>query len=110
MTVSLWGTGTPKREFLHVDDLADACLFLMGNYDGPDFFNIGTGEDIAIADLARLIADIVGFKGDIDFDADKPDGAPRKWLDVSRLHNLGWRRHIELRQGVRQTLEAYLKS
>ena len=107
VTVSLWGTGKPKREFLHVDDLADACLFLMGNYDGPDFFNIGTGEDIAIADLAGLIADIVDFNGDIRFDADKPDGTPRKWLDISRLRNLGWRHRIELRQGVRQTFEAY---
>ena len=107
VSVSLWGTGKPKREFLHVDDLADACLFLMNNYDGPDIFNIGTGEDIAIVDLARLIADIVDFDGDIRFDADKPDGTPRKWLDVSRLHDLGWQHRIDLQQGVQQTLEIY---
>ena len=110
VSVVLWGSGRPKREFLHVNDLADACFYLMQNYDGADFFNIGTGLDVPIAELAALIAQESGFSGDILFDHTKPDGTPRKWLDVSRLHNLGWRHRIELRQGVQQTLETYLKS
>lgn len=104
-TVSIWGTGTPRREFLHVDDLADACLFLMNTYDRPDIVNIGVGEDIAIGDLARLIARIVGFEGELVFDSDKPDGTPRKLLDVSRLARLGWKAKIGLEDGIRQVYE-----
>lgn len=104
-TVSIWGTGTPRREFLHVDDLAAACLFLMNTYDSPDIVNIGVGEDIAIGDLARLIARIVGFEGELVFDSDKPDGTPRKLLDVSRLARLGWKAKIGLEDGIRQVYE-----
>jgi GDP-L-fucose synthase len=105
--VTLWGTGTPRREFLHVDDLADACVFLMVHYtqDGP--INIGTGEDLTIAELARTIAEIVGYRGDISYDSSKPDGTPRKLLDVSRLAALGWRPRITLRDGIRQTYDWY---
>ncbi len=108
VTVTLWGTGTPRREFLHVDDLADACLHLMQHYDGPEFFNIGTGNDITIAELAQLIAGLVGFNGRIQFDSHKPDGTPRKLLDVSRINAMGWQYSISLEQGLRHTLEAYL--
>lgn len=104
-TVSIWGTGTPRREFLHVDDLAAACLFLMNTYDSPDIVNIGVGEDIAIGELARLIARIVGYEGELTFDADKPDGTPRKLLDVSRLARLGWKAQIGLEDGIRQVYE-----
>ncbi len=98
--VEVWGTGAPKREFLHVDDLADAALFLMQNYDEPGLVNIGTGKDISIMELANLIKDIVGFEGDIEFDSSKPDGTPRKLLDVDKLDRLGWHSKIELRQGI----------
>ena len=106
--VILWGTGMPKREFLHVDDLADACVFLMENYDGEHIINIGVGKDISIKDLSRLIAEIVGFEGDVEFDASKPDGTPRKLLDVSRLEELGWKAGISLEQGIHQTYQWYL--
>jgi len=99
--VTLWGTGTPKREFLHVDDLASAAVFLMETYDGGQFVNVGTGEDISIAELAKLVAEVAGFRGEIVFDSTKPDGTPRKLLDVSRLQALGWRHKIELADGVR---------
>ena len=89
--VEIWGTGSPKREFLHVDDLADACFYLMQNYNQPDLVNIGTGEDISIKDLALLIKDITGYEGELTFDTSKPDGTPRKLLDVSKLHGLGWK-------------------
>ena len=101
--VTLWGTGTPRREFLHVDDLADACVFLMQHYDDEDIVNVGVGEDIAIAELAQLIGRVVGFEGRIEHDTSKPDGTPRKLLDVSKLHGLGWRARIGLEQGVRET-------
>jgi len=99
--VEVWGTGTPKREFLHVDDLADASIFLMQNYNQKEIVNIGTGTDISIKDLADLIAQIVEFKGEIIFNTEKPDGTPKKQLNVSKLHQLGWKHKIELEQGVR---------
>jgi GDP-L-fucose synthase len=107
--VEIWGTGTPKREFLHVDDLADACVFLMQNYDGELPLNVGVGEDIAIADLAKLIAEVIGFSGGFAFDRSKPDGTPRKLLDVSRLAALGWKPRIGLRKGIAETYRAFVK-
>ena len=106
--VVIWGSGTPRREFLHVDDLADACLFLTNNYSSEEIINVGVGEDIAILDLARLVAEVVGFGGEIRSDPSKPDGAPRKLLDVSRLQELGWSASIGLREGVRETYEWFL--
>ena len=108
--VVVWGSGTPRREFLHVDDLADACVFLMDRVDDAQPINIGTGEDISIADLAKLIAEVVGFAGDIVYDRSKPDGTPRKLLDVSRLHALGWTHHIGLREGIELTYRWYVQS
>ncbi len=105
--VSIWGTGTPRREFLHVDDLADACLFLMQNYDSEEIVNVGVGEDLSIKELAAIVKDVVGFEGDIEFDSSKPDGTPRKLLDISRMQSLGWRPAIGLREGIRQTYEWY---
>jgi GDP-L-fucose synthase len=107
-TVTLWGTGTPKREFLSVADLADACLFLMLHYDESQFINVGVGEDISIKDLALLIKNIVGYQGELIFDTSKPDGTPRKLLDVSRLKALGWQPKIGLREGIKQTYQWYL--
>jgi len=101
--VIVWGTGSPKREFLHVDDLADACVFLMNNYDSSDIINIGTGEDMTIKELAEAIKEVVGFAGEIEWDASKPDGTPRKLLDVSRLHNLGWKHKINFKEGLKET-------
>ncbi len=98
--VTIWGTGTPRREFLHVDDLADACVFLMEHYDDAPHINVGTGEDLSIRELAELVRDIVYPAGVLTFDASKPDGMPRKLLDVSRLHALGWRHRIPLRAGI----------
>jgi GDP-L-fucose synthase len=103
--VVLWGTGSPRREFLQVDDLADACLFLMNTYDSPEIINIGTGEDITIKELAEMIKKIVGFKGEISWDKTKPDGTPRKLLDVSRLHTLGWRHTKGLETGIKVTYD-----
>ena len=97
--VAVWGTGKPRREFMAVDDLADACVFAMKNYSGDDFLNVGTGEDITIADFARLVADVVGFDGEIVFDISRPDGTARKLLDVSKVQGLGWRAKTPLRQG-----------
>lgn len=102
-SVTLWGSGTPRREFLHVDDLASACMHLMNTYDDPNIINIGTGEDTPIKDLAELIRDVVGYTGHIEWDTEKPDGTPRKLLDVSRLHALGWNHTIELPEGVSAT-------
>lgn len=105
----VWGTGTPRREFLHVDDLADACVFLMeSGYDGP-LLNIGVGEDVTIAELARTVLAAVGFAGDLRFDTSKPDGTPRKLLDVSRLHALGWRASIPLDRGIADTYGCFLQ-
>ena len=105
--VVVWGTGAPKREFLYVDDLADACIFLMNNYDNSEIINIGTGEDISIKELAEMIKEITGFTGEINWDASKPDGTPRKLLDVSKLHNLGWKHQINLPDGILSVYEWY---
>lgn len=107
--VEMWGTGTPMREFLHADDLADACHFLMQNYDGEKLVNIGTGVDLTIKDLALLIKDIVGYTGEIKHDLTKPDGTPRKLMDVSYLHSLGWKHRIELKDGIGMVYEDFKK-
>jgi GDP-L-fucose synthase len=99
-SVEIWGTGSPMREFLHVDDLADAAYFLMQNYNGQEHVNVGTGTDISIKDLALLVKKIIGFNGELKFDSTKPDGTPRKLLDVSKLHNMGWKHSINLEQGI----------
>ncbi len=108
--LAVWGSGTPRREFLHVDDLASACLFLLEKYDSPEIINVGCGEDISIRELAELICAIVGFEGQLAWDDTKPDGTPRKLLDVTKLHNLGWRPTIPLRDGIAQTYEWFLKN
>jgi len=108
-TVEIWGTGSPKREFLYVDDLADACVFLMQRYDEPEIINIGTGKDIAIKELAQLIKEIVGFDGELVFDTSKPDGTPRKLLDVSKLTAQGWQSRIALREGIAHTYADFQK-
>lgn len=108
-TVEVWGSGTPKREFLHVDDLADACLFLMNNYNEKQFVNIGTGEDLSIKELALLVKSIVGYDGELVFNTDKPDGTPRKLMDVSKLHGLGWKHRISLEEGVRSVYQSCLQ-
>src|SRR5690554_2950374 len=105
--VVMWGTGSPKREFLHVDDLAEACVFLMDNYNEKQFVNVGTGEDISIKDLALLIKEIVGFEGKLTSDTSKPDGTPRKLMDVSRIHALGWKHKIDLRDGIQSVYKSY---
>jgi GDP-L-fucose synthase len=106
--VVVWGTGTPRREFLHVDDMADACVHLMKTYSAPDMVNIGTGEDVTIAEFARLVAAAVGYSGTISFDTSRPDGTPRKLLDVTRLAGLGWRARIPLQEGIKLAYKAYL--
>jgi GDP-L-fucose synthase len=105
--VEVWGTGSPLREFLHVDDLASASLFLMEHYDSKQFVNVGTGSDLSIKDLALMVKDVVGFEGKLVFDTSKPDGTPRKLMDVSLLHSIGWKHSIELRDGVEGVYEAY---
>jgi GDP-L-fucose synthase len=107
-TVTLWGTGSPFREFLHVDDLAEACLFLMENYESPELINIGCGQDLRIRDLADKIRSIVGYAGNIAWDASKPDGTPRKLLDVSKMANLGWQARIDLEEGLETTYAWWL--
>ena len=109
-TVALWGTGMPRREFLYVDDMADACLFLMERHDGSQIVNIGTGADVTIRELAETVRGVVGCGGDIVWDSSKPDGMPRKLLDVSLLHGMGWRHSTGLEEGVRKTYEAFLAS
>ncbi len=99
-SVNLWGTGSPKREFLFVDDLADACEFLMNNYEGSEIVNIGTGVDVTIKELAELMKEVTGFSGGFEWDASKPDGTPQKLLDVSKLHGLGWKHKVDLKEGV----------
>ena len=106
--VVVWGTGTPRREFLYADDLADACIHLMKNYSSGELINIGTGEDITIAEFARLVAAVVGYTGNINFDPSRPDGTPRKLLDVSRLAKLGWHARTSLEEGIRLAYQAYL--
>jgi GDP-L-fucose synthase len=107
--VEIWGTGTPRREFLHVDDLADAVIYTLRQYSGEMHLNVGTGKDIPIADLARLIAQVVGWDGDFRFNKDMPDGTPRKQLDTSRLNDLGWTPKIGLREGIEQTYDWYVR-
>ena len=104
-SVEVWGSGKPRREFLHVDDLADACVFLMNTYSSADFVNIGWGKDISIAELAQLISTAVGFEGNLLFDSGMPDGTPRKLLDTTRMQNLGWTPSIDLQAGIRSTYE-----
>lgn len=106
-SVTLWGTGSPRREFLHVDDLAAACLRLLDVYDGDEHINVGVGDDVTIAELATLVADVVGYSGDLEWDDSKPDGTPRKLLDVSRISALGWSPAIGLREGITATYEGY---
>jgi GDP-L-fucose synthase len=106
--VTVWGSGTPRREFLYVDDLADALCFLMERYESPEIINVGCGDDVTIADLARSIADIVGFRGELVFDRSKPDGAPRKLLDVGKVRALGWQAQTPLAVGIRATYAWYL--
>jgi len=108
--VEIWGTGSPRREFLYVDDLADACMFLMDSYDGSEIVNIGVGQDISIKELAEKISKVVSYKGKFIFDKTKPDGAPRKLLDSSRLNGLGWRARVSLDEGLRKTVEWYKQS
>jgi GDP-L-fucose synthase len=108
-TVTMWGSGKPKREFLHADDLADACFYLMQNYNEPGLVNIGTGEDLEIGELALLVKETVGYTGEIVHDRSKPDGTPRKLMDVSKLHSFGWKHKISLKDGLRRVYEEYKK-
>jgi GDP-L-fucose synthase len=103
--IEIWGDGSPKREFLHVDDLADACFFLIQNYSGEDIFNIGTGTDVSVLELANLMKDVIGFEGDYKCDTSKPNGTPRKWMDVSKIEDLGWKHKISLKEGIRKVFE-----
>lgn len=107
--VNIWGSGTPMREFLFSDDLADACYFLMRHYDEPNFINIGIGEDLTIKDLATMIKKIIGFEGELTFDSSRPDGTPRKLMDVSKLHALGWSHRIDLEQGIKLAYGDFLE-
>jgi GDP-L-fucose synthase len=109
-SVKMWGTGKPRREFLHADDLADACFYLMQHYDEAGLVNIGTGEDIEIGELARLVQRVVGYQGEIIHDLSKPDGTPRKLMDVSKLHSFGWKHRIELEDGIRAVYADYVKT
>jgi GDP-L-fucose synthase len=109
-SVTIWGSGTPKREFLFADDLAEACYYLMQNYDEEGLVNVGTGEDLSIKELAILIKNIIGYTGDIDYDASKPDGTPRKLMDVSKLHSKGWKHSVQLADGIRMAYQDFLKS
>lgn len=108
--VAIWGSGRPLREFMFSDDLAEACVFLMQHYEAPELINVGTGEEVSILDLAHLIASVVGYKGSITFDTSKPDGTPRKLMDSSRLHALGYRHKVSLKEGIKMTYEDFLKS
>ena len=107
--VTIWGTGSPKREFLFADDLAEACYFLMQNYNEPNLINVGTGEDLTIKELALLIKGIIGFEGELVFDSSKPDGTPRKLMDVTRLHNQGWKHSVKLEDGIKLAYDDFLK-
>jgi GDP-L-fucose synthase len=108
--ITLWGTGTPRREFLHADDLGDALRFLLENYDSPEIINVGCGEDVTIRELAEMVLEVVGLDANLVFDATKPDGTPRKLLDITRLRKLGWKPRISLRDGIRQTYEWFLEN
>jgi GDP-L-fucose synthase len=103
--IAVWGSGAPRREFLHVDDLAAACLFLLQNYDSPEIINIGSGTDLTVRELAELICSVVGFEGKLSWDASKPDGTPRKLLDISKIESLGWKPTIPLREGIARTYD-----
>lgn len=107
--VELWGTGSPLREFLHADDLADACYFLMQNYNEPGFLNVGVGSDVTIKSLAEMIQNVTGYEGEIRWNTDKPDGTPRKLMDVSKLHSLGWKHRVDLEDGIRITYQDFLQ-
>lgn len=107
---TVWGSGSPRREFLYVDDLADALAFLLENYDSPEVINVGCGNDVTIRELAEMVSEAVGFKGELIFDPSKPDGTPRKLLDTSRLEKLGWTPRVSLRDGIEQTYQWYLRS
>ena len=109
-SVEIWGTGSPKREFLHVDDLADACVFLMENYSDEQHVNVGTGVDVSIKELAEMVKELVGFEGQLLFNIDKPDGTPRKLLDVSKIHNLGWQHRLDLKEGILSVLSELEKT
>jgi GDP-L-fucose synthase len=106
--VELWGTGSPRREFLHADDLADACYYLMLHYDEPELINIGVGNDITIKALAELIQSVVGYEGQIHWNTDKPDGTPRKLMDVTKLHNQGWKHRTNIEEGIKATYQDFL--
>ena len=108
--VELWGSGNPMREFLHVDDLAEACVFLMNNYDDSSLINVGTGKDLSILDLAIKIKEIIGFSGEIKWDLSKPDGTPKKLLDVTKINNLGWKAKINLSEGIKRTYDWYVQN
>jgi GDP-L-fucose synthase len=108
--IPIWGTGSPRREFLHVDDLADACVFLLENYNAPEIVNIGCGEDVTIRELAETVCEVLGFQGGLSFDTSKPDGTPRKLLDMTKLFALGWRPKISLRDGIRNAYECFLSA
>src|SRR6266568_5001017 len=107
-TVMIWGTGTPRREFLYVDDFGDACVFILKSYSGPEFLNIGVGEDVSIAEFAQFVADVVGYEGVITYDTSKPDGTPRKLVDISRLSALGWKAKTSLQDGLAKAYEDFL--
>lgn len=109
-SITLWGTGSPKREFLYADDLAKACLFLMENYNESEFVNIGTGEDVSILELAEMVKKIIGFEGAIHWDTSRPDGTPRKLMDVSKLHQLGWKHEVELLDGIQLAYQDFLQN
>jgi GDP-L-fucose synthase len=109
-SVTVWGSGNPKREFLYSEDLAHACLFLLEKYDDDSHINVGTGKDLSIAELAKTVSEVVGFSGEIVFDISKPDGTPRKLLDVSKLSDLGWEASIELREGIHRTYDWFLNN
>ena len=108
--VEIWGSGNPLREFLYVDDMADACVFLMENYEGNEFFNVGTGKEVTIKELAEIIREVVGFRGELKFDGSKPDGTPRKLLDVSKLEELGWKYRMELKDGISRSYDWFKSS
>jgi GDP-L-fucose synthase len=109
-SITVWGTGTPRREFLHTDDLADACVFLLDNHDQPDLVNIGCGEDVTIRELAETVCEVLGFKGTLEFDSSKPDGTPRKLLDISKIKSLGWSPKISLRAGIADAYDWFVEN
>lgn len=108
--VEIWGTGKPMREFLHVEDMADACYFLMENYNDKQFVNIGTGKDVSIREMAEIIREVTGYKGKLTFNTNKPEGTPRKLMDVSKLHSLGWKHQIELKEGIEKTYKDFMEN